>query len=113
SNNAYRLGFITPDIECNVPERDCDAATPKTQPFCCDSIVPLDYRCPEEDLDGDGRIDRSLCDGGRLRSHNGIDRIFERPPENEIDPFLEDVEATIEGLGCTGSGYEGGLEAIR
>ncbi len=124
SQNDYRVGFITPDIECNIPERVCPSLPNGTSQACCARVsINSLPDCMEGDDDSDGNLDYSNCDGGRFRSADGIgpdgttivgyDRILERPEDLDLEDWLDGVEAAVNSLSCHGSGYEAGLEALR
>lgn len=117
SQNDYRVGFITPDVECNVPERTCGAfGTSSTS--CCNVGPPP---CEDKDINGDGTLDATTCDGGRFRSVENRSvistedrgRFFDRPPDDRVEAWLNDIDRTLLSLGCEGSGYEATLEALR
>lgn len=122
SANDYQLGFITPDVECNVPGRNCVAGG--SSAACCDlnrcPMFPCDRTCiggqcmcQDQDLIPDGVIDFSNCDGGRLRGDSNGLRLFARPPDANILAFQSAVREAVGSLGCKGSSYEAGLEAAR
>jgi hypothetical protein len=113
SNNDFHLGIVTTDVECNIPERDCSQTDSHVSPACCRLVesgkLPT---CQDVDTDGDGHLDWSNCDGGRLRAPQGQLAYFTRP-QGDPNAWTAAVASTIEGLGCNGSGYESGLEAAR
>ncbi len=117
SATDFQVGLITTDVECNLPSYNCDAGG--SSPSCC--LLRGTVTCRDEDTDGDSVLDATDCDGGRLRSATGRDRIFRRPSEAGRDAWVADFQAAITALDCDviatphkpqGSGFEGGLEAV-
>lgn len=112
SENDFHLGIVTTDIECNIPERNC-SGTLNVSKSCCAMVQNGNLTtCQDEDTDGDGKIDWSNCDAGRLRAPKGQLSYFSRPAEDP-NAWIDAVSQTIEDLGCDGSGYESGFEAAR
>ena len=108
SDNNFRLGIITTDVECNLPTKTCG---PLDNVACCNNISGAP--CSDTDSNGDGTIDGSNCDGGRLRSELGEKRIFDRPAESARTVWINDVNGVLNLLGTRGSSFESGLEAVR
>ncbi|MEO1482327.1 MAG: vWA domain-containing protein, partial [Myxococcota bacterium] len=122
SDNDFQVGIITTDVECNVPDNDCllpnGAVNPNatTSTGCCfqRSQNPNTDPCTELDQDGDGAVDSSTCDGGRLRSAVASGRrVFTRPDEDERAAWAMEVSQAIEQArnNLRGSTYEAGLLA--
>ncbi|HET6347205.1 MAG TPA: vWA domain-containing protein, partial [Myxococcota bacterium] len=109
STNDFHVGVVTTDVECNIPERDC--VTNTSSASCC-ALTAGQTACVEQDLDGDGKVDWSNCDGGRLRAPKGKPAYFGRPTADP-NAWVDDFSNTIRDLGCQGSGFESGLEAAR
>jgi hypothetical protein len=113
SDNDFHFGIVTTDVECNIPERDCANAPNLVSAACCALVtngnLPV---CEERDTDGDGSIDWSNCDAGRLRGPLGAPPFFSKP-SGDANGWIAQVSKTISDLGCNGSGYESGLEAAR
>lgn len=105
----FQVGIITTDVECNLPTKFCGPGG--SSDACCflDTTV-----CTDEDTNGDGKIDRSSCEGGRLVAAPASNRrIFRRPAPEERDAWVSDVVSAIDAAkhNLKGSSYEGGLEA--
>ncbi|MEM6531475.1 MAG: vWA domain-containing protein [Myxococcota bacterium] len=122
SDNEFQVGIITTDVECNVPTNDCLLPNGSVNPDattstgCCfqRSLNPDTNPCTETDQDGDGAIDTSTCDGGRLRSATASGRrVFTRPEESERAAWADEVSSAIEQArnNLRGSTYEAGLLA--
>ncbi len=110
SESDYRIAFLAPDLECNIPGALDNCKAGGTSSSCCArSLSP----CTDSDTDGDDLLDTSDCDGGRFRSHNGSTRFYKRPKESELSGWLSDIDTVIADMGCKGSGFEAGLEAVR
>src|SRR5690606_29378958 len=62
SSVDFQVGIITPDIECNVPERNCEPGG--TSLACCALNPPL---CADSASAPGGPLDTTSCDAGRLR----------------------------------------------
>jgi hypothetical protein len=113
SDNDFHLGIVTTDVECNLPERDCSLPNPNVSQACCSLVQNGNLAaCEDVDTDGDGLVDWSNCDGGRLRAPRGQPSFFRRP-QGDPNAWIAAVADTISALGCNGSGYESGLEAAR
>ena len=108
----FHVGLVTTDVECNTPERDCDAHK-TTSVSCCKTLGETAPLCRDQDLDGDGKVDATNCDGGRLRGPAGKPAFWTRPAAGEAAAWVRDFQQTIDALGCNGSGLEAGLEAAR
>ncbi len=119
----FQIGIVTPDVECNLPTRLCQ--TPGgTSIACCLTVGVGAPLCQDADVDGDTQLDSTTCDGGRLRGP-GTDltaltapqrRIFSLPDNaSSADraQLVDDLSATLENVGCKGSGFESGFEAVR
>lgn len=124
SATDFQIGLITTDVECNVPERNCDDfSDPVNKPLASESccLRRAGIFCKDEDTDGDGRLDKTDCDAGRLRSATGTGRIFRPPgPLEDRAAWIASFAAAVDSLDCDlsstpikpdGSGFEAGLEA--
>ncbi len=113
SDIDFQVGIITPDVECNLPNRDCTAGG-HTSSACCNlaAMSPALPVCTDEDTDADTLLDKTNCDGGRLRSSTGKNRIFKKPSAALRAQWVQDFSDTIASLGTRGSSYESGLEAV-
>lgn len=127
SATDYQVGFIAPDVACNLPAcgavaagapcRDC-SPTGETSPYCTAACT---NPCEDRDTDGDLEIDFSTCDGGRLRAVEGrapiggnpAGPIFKRPSAAGLDTWLQEVRDTINTIACDGTPFEAGFEAVR
>lgn len=127
SGTDFQVGVVTTDVDCNVPDRLCPA-TPNAQPppgkrwaqsQCCalrtgvTTGVPSSAPCTDQDVDQDGTLETSTCDGGRLRSANGVDRILRRPDPAATAAWIASFGDIVQQLDCIGSPIESGLEAAR
>ena len=114
TSGDFHVGIVTTDVECNIPERDCTSPTSATSLSCCRLVNagPLPT-CQELDTNGDGEIDWSSCDGGRLRAPKGKSAYWTSPTAAQRATWAADFSSTILDLGCNGSGLESGLEAAR
>lgn len=116
SDNDFQVGIITTDMECNIPSNDCMSASPTTSFACCVQRAenPNPNPCVELDQDGDGSVDSSTCDGGRLRSATAAGRrVFSRPAADERIAWASEVRQAIDEArnNLNGSTFEAGLSA--
>ena len=112
SNFDFHVGMVTTDVECNIPERNCAAG--HTSQSCCALVQNANMGpCQESDLNGDGKVDWSNCDGGRLRAPKGKPPFWTPPAPQDANQWAADFSGMILNLGCQGSGLESGLEAAR
>ena len=119
SDTDFQVAIITTDLECNVPER----GAPGTRAgigIVSDACIrrrdknPLAFAaCSDQDRNGDGRVDYTTCDAGRLRSLPGLPAYFTRPQAADQGTWAANFSAVIGAIGCDGSGYEAGLETAR
>ncbi|MBN1959555.1 MAG: VWA domain-containing protein [Deltaproteobacteria bacterium] len=123
SATDFQVGLITTDVECNLPTLDCSSAGLSSADCCLDKSRTLfstsGYKCEDRDTNDDGTFDYTNCDGGRLRSSDGTNRIFTRPSTAERQDWIDRFSNAIAILDCDpannraqGSGYEAGLEAM-
>lgn len=106
----FQIGIVTPDVECNSPVRVC-SGTDAWSYSCCAQSRPI---CTELDNNGDGVIDSSDCELGRLQGTSaGGTRIFKAPAEADKAIFVQNVVQAIEFSlhGLVGSSFESGLQA--
>lgn len=120
SSFDFHVGIVTTDVECNVPERNCDTSNGgQTSEACCGLVAAAANaghamaQCVERDLDGDGKVDWSTCDGGRLRAPKGKPPFWSPPAPQDANQWAADFSGMILNLGCQGSSLEAGLEAAR
>lgn len=112
SDNDFRVGIVTTDLECNIPTKSC--GTGGTSSLSCCNVNP-DPPCTDQDTNGDSVIDASTCDAGRLRASPAGRRVFTRPAAAERDAWAQELVATIEEAknDLNGSPFEAGLENAR
>ncbi|MBC7793542.1 MAG: VWA domain-containing protein, partial [Clostridia bacterium] len=106
----FQLGIVTPDVECNSPARVCSGPSAASY-ACCGQGRTL---CLEKDNNGDGVIETSDCELGRLQGASaGGTRIFTAPAEADKGSFVQDVirAITFSSHGLVGSSFESGLQA--
>jgi len=138
SQTDFQVGIIAPDVECNLPRYVCTDTCPaqgneagcNDKPECgwnaaqssCLLNWPLgSYACCvrqptpicTDELDNEGHVIASTCDGGRLRASAQGRRLFARPAAGQEAAWVAEFKETIASLGTNGSSYEGGLEAMR
>lgn len=111
SGTDFQVGIVTTDVECNVPERDCSFSG-RSSAGCC-ALMGSQPLCSEVDVDHDGTIDWSDCDGGRLRAPTGHAPYFSRPAASARQQWITDFNTVLSDVGCNGSNMESGLEAMR
>ncbi len=135
SENEFQVGFITSDVECNVPHRNCGAnpptctgvGVPPLSSYGCCSLTgpaaldpPIGCRAPDngatncQDQDiapADGTYDTSTCDGGRLRASAQNTRVFARPSAANRAQWVSEVTTLLGSNTACGSPYEGAFEA--
>jgi len=108
SSTDFQVGIITTDFECNRPDLVCSGATPNASLDCCAARKNGTIKCQDKatnaDGSGDGKLDWTNCDVGRLRSATGLNRIFRRPAAGtalaDKDAWLVDFSAAITVLDC-------------
>mgnify|MGYP006271025707 CR=1 FL=1 len=111
SNTDFQVGIVTPDVECNIPERNCAAGV--SSEACCNRFAE-EPKCRDRDLDADGVIDASNCDGGRLRANPETGRrVFTPPPPGEVDAWVDEIVGVLTPIESQGSAYEASFEAAR
>lgn len=109
----FNLGIVTPDVECNVPDRKCDGTAGSASTSCCalKSGIPV---CEDKDNNGDGVVETSDCEAGRLQGSaaNGR-RVFTPPAAADraqwVTEFVQAIDFALHGL--KGSSFESGLQA--
>ena len=112
SATDFQVGLITTDTDCNLP-------TYSTLPGGSSASCAATRQGATPCLD-DLTADYTDCDGGRLRSASGKDRIFARPTAAGAAAWVANFSDAIASLDCNilssprkaqGSAYEAGLEA--
>ncbi|MBI5507483.1 MAG: hypothetical protein HY903_01900 [Deltaproteobacteria bacterium] len=102
-----QVGVITTDVECNSPTKDCGGTTSES---CCAANPDP---CMDRDLDDDGVIDTSDCDGGRLRASGTGRRVFPVRGPADWDRWRGELDDLFARIPASGSAYPAGLEALR
>jgi hypothetical protein len=125
SASDFQVGVVTTDVDCNLPIPAGQSCTSLGRSENCCSLHDVaagGVWCTESDTNGDGIIDTSSCDGGRLRSVDGVHRIFTKPAAADVAAWETELSGTIQKLACNldsgsgplappGSAYQSGLEA--
>ncbi len=102
-----RVGVITADVNCNLPTKTCSGGVPNS---CCSANPDV---CEDKDTDGDGKVDASNCDGGRLRASSSGRRVFSKPTRENQAQWAAEFDDLLGNLGNSGAGFGAGLEAMR
>ncbi|MEZ4272544.1 MAG: hypothetical protein R3C68_14280 [Myxococcota bacterium] len=95
---------MIPDVECNVPSRNCDPGG-HTQRSCCNRGLPILVRTRRADETVQLRW-RTLALG-----EDSVDRIFERPAASRL-PALASGSRSHDCFGW-GSAFEASFEVAR